>query len=395
MSESLESLLRLHLNRSDRAIRMADASGRQALQSLARTLEDADRELAARIKRYAAAEMAGEAPFTALNARGLRAQLDVTRRMVEQRLEGLTLAEIRREAARAYQSTGRLLVRLERQHRQARAVREAVDRARDAMIERDGFANVAELKEIGRQAARRAAAQPILSASMVTSPDVLLAARVDPVVSGIQASRIRIVRRSYERYGERVTSEFERRIRVGLASGKNQSAMVDDLIGVAADEERLGPFAAQRYWPARVVRTEVAHAQNAASDDAIRDMSNAIGREPLKRKILAVLDKRTAWDSVVVHGQVRAEGELFRDGAGREYERPPARPNDRETIVPWRDGEYGYDETDFTEQQQRVIREVKETVNDDERLRGKPYTARERYEELERQAQRIYAKREF
>lgn len=53
------------------------------------------------------------------------------------------------------------------------------------------------------------------------------------------------------------------------------------------------------------------------------------------KKILAFFDQRTAYDSVMVHGQIRALEDSFIDGAGRVYLMPPSRPNDRETVIPW------------------------------------------------------------
>lgn len=62
----------------------------------------------------------------------------------------------------------------------------------------------------------------------------------------------------------------------------------------------------------------------------------ASGDRGLRKKILAHFDSRTAPDSIAVHGQIRKLDGLFQDGAGRQYLQPPARPNDRETVIPWR-----------------------------------------------------------
>lgn len=155
---------------------------------------------------------------------------------------------------------------------------------------------------------------------------------------------------SVERYGQAMIREFDLAMQRGLAQGLSQSEMITRLIKTAPpklakylhdNEPRHFPdpktgYMKKRYWAERIVRTETANAYNAANLASIEEMRN---EEPnIKKKILAVMDKRTALDSVYVHGQVRDVDGLFHDGAGREYLRPPARPNDRETIIPWHDG---------------------------------------------------------
>ncbi|MEE9532840.1 MAG: hypothetical protein V3W06_00345, partial [Acidimicrobiia bacterium] len=93
-------------------------------------------------------------------------------------------------------------------------------------------------------------------------------------------------------------------------------------------------YVRKRYWAERIVRTEVAYAHNTTNMAAINDFRGDF--PDMKKKILAHFDLRTAWDSIAVHGQVRDQEKNFRDGAGREYLHPPARPNDRETVIPWR-----------------------------------------------------------
>ena len=99
----------------------------------------------------------------------------------------------------------------------------------------------------------------------------------------------------------------------------------------------------------------------------------------MKKKILAHFDSRTAEDSIAVHGQVRnvsGAGSLFRDGAGREYEHPPARPNDRETVIPWMDE---WEDTRMTrpltagEQERAVARAEHERAETDHRRASLQY----------------------
>lgn len=136
---------------------------------------------------------------------------------------------------------------------------------------------------------------------------------------------------SVARYGQAMIGEFRSIMRDGLLTGTFTHKMVDDLVAHGGPG---GLFQAKRYWAARIVRTEVAHAANASRLATIIEAQKDF--PDMGKKILATFDTRTAQDSMWVHGQVRAPQDLFQDGAGRQYLRPPGRPNDRETIVPWR-----------------------------------------------------------
>jgi hypothetical protein len=154
-------------------------------------------------------------------------------------------------------------------------------------------------------------------------------------------------------------AQMEGAMRAGFVSGLDQRQMVELLTGHggpsgtvsmrasysggvvtvhSTEEIPEGLFRRHRYWAERIVRTETARAYNGANVEAMRAMSRDF--PDLHKKILATFDNRTAMDSVLVHGQVRPLDGLFMDGAGREYEYPPARPNDRETVIPWRVGTY-------------------------------------------------------
>ena len=229
-----------------------------------------------------------------------------------------------------------------------------------------------------------AAERAVLASAPHTARDI---ASLDRIFTGIaKPLRIReaavmegIVRRakdallnqhatSVDRYGDGMIRDFRRLMSRGLAEGVSQGQMVDALVGhggprgprvstkattdpvtgrvIRLREEDIpeGLFVRKRYWAERVVRTEVAHAQNEARLRTI-ERSRAEDFPDMGKKILAVLDNRTALDSLAVHGQVRALEDMFQDGAGRQYLRPPARPNDRETIVPWR---LAWDETPYS-----------------------------------------------
>lgn len=172
----------------------------------------------------------------------------------------------------------------------------------------------------------------------------------DEAVRGTGASLLRKHQSSWKRYGATMVADFERTMRAGALSGLTHEQMVSRLVsagkmggvharGLHANEPGYFPeptsYVRKRYWAERIVRTETANAHNAGALQAMNITRNTEFPD-LCKKILAVFDTRTAPDSVAVHGQIRKLEEMFVDGAGRHYLHPPARPNDRETIIPWR-----------------------------------------------------------
>lgn len=142
--------------------------------------------------------------------------------------------------------------------------------------------------------------------------------------SGPVTTLLSVHRASAERYGAALTRKINNVVYAGLRDDLTQQAMVDRVSALLEQK---------RWWAERIVRTETARAYNAATEGAIG--AYAAEGVPLGKKIIAFFDNRTAYDSVYVHGQVRAHGEYFIDGAGRQYLYPPGRPNDREVIIPW------------------------------------------------------------
>lgn len=161
---------------------------------------------------------------------------------------------------------------------------------------------------------------------------------------------------SVDRYGERMIGIFSRSIAQGLLTGRSFESMTDELVGkrgprgavslaakvapngavVRLREEEIGEglFVRHRGWAERIVRTEGMSAMNAG---ALEEIVEQRTRFPdLGKKLVETFDKRTARDSYVAHGQVRAPGDYFTDGAGRRYLHPPGRPNDRAVVIPWR-----------------------------------------------------------
>lgn len=181
------------------------------------------------------------------------------------------------------------------------------------------------------------------------------AAAMRATATGAQGMWARQFPTSMDRYGSHMIGEFENIMRAGMLSG----ASIDDMVaaltghggpkGTVSLKATVGPngvirtqeaeipeglFVRHKYWAERLVRTELLRAYNVARQAGLEE--SAKDMPDLQRKILAVLDKRTAKDSLAVHGQIRGIRDNFVDGAGRSYLHPPARPNDRETVIPWR-----------------------------------------------------------
>ncbi len=172
----------------------------------------------------------------------------------------------------------------------------------------------------------------------------------DAVVRGAGASLLQKHQTSWKRYGKAMVGDMERVLRTASLEGLTHEQTVSRLVeagklgghtagSLHGNEPQHFPeptsYVKRRYWAERIVRTENAHALSAG---ALQGMNILREKEfpDLQKKILATFDNRTAPDSVAVHGQVRKLEEYFMDGAGRTYLHPPGRPNDRETIIPWR-----------------------------------------------------------
>lgn len=184
-----------------------------------------------------------------------------------------------------------------------------------------------------------------------------IAMRMEKRLHGVLASRLRQMPTSVDRYGYKMIAEFERNMRVGMVNGLTVEQMTDMLVGlrgpkgksvslaatvtptgkvkrILEGEFTQGLFVEHRYWAERIVRTEMMYASNMAQQAEIEAQADV--HFDMRRMIIAVMDGHTAYDSLFVHGEVRGVHDEFIDGAGRSYLVPPARPNDREIIIPYR-----------------------------------------------------------
>lgn len=306
--QAAESTVRVIRSQAERVVACEDPIGRAAAERLQRLLRDADRLLGERLRRVMVATGGQDVRFSAAQASMYREQVRLTSEYVQARLAGMT-----DEQARA-------------------AIASSLGHTVDA---------VSHLEE-----AFTGIAQPLrLRQALV----------FDNVARGVQSSLLRQHLTSVDRYGASMIGEIEQTMATGMVAGFTQWDMVNALTGFAGPRgqvsmsarvvngrvERLaeeeipeGLFTRYRSWAWRIVRTETSHAYNEARLAGLIEMRAEM--PDLAKKILATFDQRTAYDSIVVHGQIRPLDGLFTDGLGRQYQRPPGRPNDREVLIPWR-----------------------------------------------------------
>lgn len=286
----------------------SDRTGRRAARRLERILAEADRDLSRRLR--AEVERFGDETVRFSGAQALVYQRQVRAALlaVRGRLAGLTAEQSGHAIAESLSHTAGIFEALERT-----------------------FAGVVRPMRLRE------------------------AATFDPLRRGAAASLLRTQATSVDRYGLAMIARFEETMAVGMAAGWTSGQMVDALTGHAGpsglvsmrarvvagnvvrtreDEIHEGLFRRYRSWAWRIVRTETSRAYNTARMDGIRSLRSDF--PDVQKKILATFDARTAADSVAVHGQIRDVEAYFVDGAGRTYLQPPARPNDREVVIPWR-----------------------------------------------------------
>lgn len=304
-----EQVLSIGLAQADANVSLRSKAGRAEAREVLTMLEEADRELRRRLEREAR-RFGPTERFTGAGLLAYRRQVQLAMAFVRGRLNGLSRRSARRNIRRGWNDTVGLLGRLEEAY-----------------------------------------------SGSVRPLRINTARMMNERTRGIKASLLRQHATSMDRYGEEMERAMRKALRTNLLAGGSFSQAVDQLVrrrgprglvpmvsrdlgGGRVERIRLeripeGLFRRYRYWAMRIVRTETAYAQNAAGHEAISAARDEDFPD-MQKKILAMMDNRTYPDSIAVHGQIRNVGALFRDGAGREYLHPPARPNDREVVIPWR-----------------------------------------------------------
>lgn len=287
----------------ERTLERADKIYGHSPKALKAMLADADKTLAIRLAAIQQKHGGPTGKFTEENARLTRQQVQLVQQYTDQRLLGLTHAQARQAVEVSAKSTVALAKSLETHF--------------------TGISKPLNLEQ---------------------------AAVIDPLISGTSSSLLSRHKSSVGRYGHAMIADFERVIRTGFVEGMTNHQVIQRMVSTGAvagitalslsqSEPAHFPkptgYMRKQYWAERIVRTETAYAYNRANLQTIQAAQQSDFPD-MQKKILATFDKRTAPDSIAVHGQIRNLDQNFRDGAGREYMHPPARPNDRETVVPWR-----------------------------------------------------------
>lgn len=159
------------------------------------------------------------------------------------------------------------------------------------------------------------------------------AAVLDHAVSGTESSILRRLLGTdkaqgiLSRYGTNTLTHFEERLQKRMLTRASLDEVRAELIAES-------PFLQEkpRYWAERIARTEIMNAHNRAQWEGLRATNKEVGGGMLKI-LVATFDSRTGADSYAVHGQIRRPHEAFQDWS-HNYQHPPNRPNDRETVVP-------------------------------------------------------------
>lgn len=175
------------------------------------------------------------------------------------------------------------------------------------------------------------------------------AAVLDRAVSGYQSSQLYRLRGSGEpgaevtaphrgkpgilqRYDDGVLAKFEEQLRTHYLARRPWAETRDAIIQQSPFLTGKEPGVAAT-WAERILRTETAYANNRANWQTMNEANEQLGDGV---KILcATFDDRAAADSYAVHGQIRRLTEPFDTWTG-SFMHPPARPNDREVVVPHR-----------------------------------------------------------
>jgi hypothetical protein len=186
-----------------------------------------------------------------------------------------------------------------------------------------GAADVKHLRSAQREFEGVGSALPIREAPMF-----------DAAVTGTESSLLRRLAVTDKdpgvlgRYGVTTIQHFETELQQSLLTRRSWDDVRDSLIS-------RSPFLQQApaHWAERIVRTELSGAYNRAHWESMREANAQLG--DMVKILSAAFDDRTAADSYVVHGQIRRPEEAFETWYGL-MQHPPARPNDRETVVPHR-----------------------------------------------------------
>jgi len=135
---------------------------------------------------------------------------------------------------------------------------------------------------------------------------------------------------SVQTFGRALLGDVQRRLGVHMAMRSRWSEMASDIAG----RLERSAIAGARWKAERIVRTELHHALNHGHQASLEAAVETL--PDLRRQWDSTLDARTSDVCKALNGQVRALREPW-VYEGRSIMQPPARPNCRAQIVPYRD----------------------------------------------------------
>lgn len=287
----------------EETLRRADRLYKGSPKALTAMMKESDDLLSKRLHAIAEKNGGGDATFSEAAAQLSSKQVQLVSEYAQKRLEGMTHSSALMAIRRSVTSTTRLMKKLEEDF--------------------TGISRPLNLEQAANQ---------------------------NELIQGTNSSLLSRHQASAQRYGDALVRNFESVLQQGYITGMTNHEVISRIVEAGklggknaaslwAENPSSFPeptsFMKKKYWAERIVRTETAFAYNRAGYDTIQ-AGKAQDFPDMQKKILATFDNRTAPDSIAVHGQIREADENFVDGAGREYLHPPGRPNDRETVVPWR-----------------------------------------------------------
>jgi hypothetical protein len=181
---------------------------------------------------------------------------------------------------------------------------------------------------------------------------------------------------SMETYGSELVGTMQRKLGMHLAMRSRWADMAADIAG-----DLQGAAIAGAQWKAeRIVRTELVHALNAGHQAALEASEPRL--PGLARQWDAHLDARTSHVCKGLNGQIRGIKQPWQ-WEGRDIMHPPALPNCRSRVIPWRKA---WAELDPSIRVQDLPQPTREQIEAAEKKAARKKARRLDSKELEKQA---------
>lgn len=165
------------------------------------------------------------------------------------------------------------------------------------------------------------------------------AAVFQKVYKSVQPALLNRYKQSEQFYTKPVVIKIRETLTQAILSSANVEETIDMVAGTS------GVFDQQKWRAERIVRTELAHAYGTVQQRTMEETAHEI--PGLKKKLIETMDNRTGDDSKELHGQIQPVDQPFvwvvknskgvPTGKVVKYMNPPNRPNDRATVIPWKD----------------------------------------------------------